>query len=118
MIKIDRNTDARIRCYKCGKEYAMDMMRMDPNGKSLVCRNCLERKTDQKQSFQSKQDETKTQKKEQTVMKEYFCKACKYNFTRANHLTIGTCPYCGSGSIVIKGSTAKIIADASKMKGD
>jgi len=96
----------------------MDVMRTDPNGKNIVCRNCLERKIYHKQLSQSKANEAKIQVKEESAMKEYFCKACKYNFSRAKHLTINTCPYCGSGSVMTKGSTAKIIADASKMKGD
>ncbi len=114
MIKIDRNTDVKIKCYKCGNQYSMDMMRMDPNGKNLVCRSCLERKNVQKE--QPKADAAS--QKQETIMKEYFCKACKYNFSRAKHLSISTCPYCGSGSIISKGSTVRIIADASKMKGD
>ena len=88
----------------------MDMMRMDPNGKNLVCRTCLERKTTQNQA---------NPKQEESPFKEYFCKACKYNFKRAKHIAVGNCPYCGaSGSIMHKGSTAKIISDAAKMKGD
>ena len=52
-------------------------------------------------------------------MKEYFCKECKYSFKRAKHLVVSACPYCGSsGSIAVKGSAARIIADAAKMKGD
>ena len=90
-------------------------MRMNPNGKNLVCRNCLERKPVQKQEIKT---ETKSQKQE-TTLKEYFCKACKYNFKRAKRLVIGTCPYCGAaGSVMSKGSTARIMADASRMKGD
>ena len=111
MIIIERNTDVRIKCFKCGKEYSMDMMRMDPNGKNLVCRACLERKPAQGQV----KSEPKAQEQ---AMKEYFCKSCKYNFSRAKHLTVSTCPYCGSGSVILKGSTSRIIADASKMKGD
>ncbi len=115
MILIERNTDARIKCYKCGNEYAMSMMRMDPNGKNLACRNCLERKPFQKQDVKT---ETKSQKQE-TTMKEYFCKACRYNFSRAKRLALSSCPYCGaSGSLMAKGSTAKIMADSFKMKGD
>lgn len=116
MSKIERNTDVRIKCYKCGNEHSMNMMRMDSNGKNLVCRNCLERKSIQKQE-QSK-DAVKPQKQPEPSTKEYFCKGCKYSFTRAKHLTIRTCPYCDSGSLMVKGSTAKIIADAAKMKGD
>ena len=93
----------------------MGMMRMDPNGKNLACRNCLERKPVQKQEAKTVQNI----KAQQEVMKEYFCKACKYNFKRAKHLVISTCPYCNSsGSVISKGSTARIIADAAKMKGD
>ena len=91
------------------------MMRMDPNGKSLVCRNCLERKSIQKQELKTG-TESKIQKQEQPI-KEYFCKSCKYNFKRAKHLAITTCPYCGSGPIMGKGSTARIMADVFKMKG-
>ena len=98
----------------------MDMMRMDPNGKSLVCRNCLERKPQQKETSQAKvATESKAQKQEEQGIKEYFCKECKYNFSRAKHIIVSTCPYCGSsGKIMNKGSTARIIADASKMKED
>lgn len=117
MIIIDRSTDVKIKCYKCGNEYIMDMMRIDPNGKNLACRNCLERKPVQKQEQTKTILETKTQK--ESTMKDYFCKECKYNFSRAKHLTISTCPYCGAfGSLMVKGSTARIIADASKMKED
>lgn len=118
MVSIDRNTDIKIKCYKCGNEYSMDMMRIDSNGKNLVCRNCLERKQVQKQE-QLKTESAKVQKQQETSIKEYFCKECKYNFSRAKHLRVSTCPYCGaSGSIMVKGSTARIIADAAKMKGD
>ena len=119
MIPIERNTDAEIKCYKCGNEYGMSMMRMDPNGRNLVCRNCLERKPTQKTVTTVKStSEAKPQKQEDSPMKEYFCKACKYNFKRAKHLVISTCPYCDSGNVATKGSTARIMADAFKMKGD
>ncbi len=93
----------------------MDMMRIGPGSKNMVCRECLERKSAQKQETISVQ-QGKPSKEEH--MKEYFCKECKYNFKRAKHLAISACPYCGSsGSIMIKGSTARIMADAAKMKG-
>ena len=115
MIKIDKNSEIKIKCHKCGNEYSMGMMRMDSNGKSLVCRNCLERKPVQRQNVNA---EAKSQKQEHSI-KEYFCRECRYSFKRAKHLIISTCPYCGSsGSIMVKGSTAKIMADAFKMKGD
>ena len=95
----------------------MDMMRIGPDSKNLVCRNCLERKT--AQSKDGKKIAASKEQAQEPSMKEYFCKACRYNFKRAKHLSIPTCPYCGaSGSIMVKGSTAKIIADASKMKED
>lgn len=91
---------------------------MDPKSSNLICRNCLERKSIQKQESGIKSEQPKAQKQEEP-MKEYFCKACKYNFKRAKHLVISACPYCGSsGSINTKGSTARIMADAFKMKGD
>lgn len=95
----------------------MAVMRIDPKSNNLTCKNCLERKTVQKQ--ETKVTEIKTIKQEEPAFKEYFCKSCKYSFKRAKHLSISTCPYCGSsGSIMVKGSTARIIADASKMKDD
>ena len=98
----------------------MAMMRMDPNGKNLACRNCLERKPVQKQENQNDDAKTrKPSKQEESPMKEYFCKECKYNFKRAKHIIVSTCPYCGSsGTVVTKGSTARIMADAFKMKGN
>jgi DNA-directed RNA polymerase subunit RPC12/RpoP len=96
----------------------MTMMRIGPDGKNLICRNCLERKPIQKQE-QTKVESTKIKRQEEPAFKEYFCKECKYNFKRAKHISMSTCPYCGaSGKLMIKGSTAKIIADASKMKED
>ena len=90
-------------------------MRIDPNSNNLACRSCLERKPAQKQG--QKIASEKVEKNES--FKEYFCKQCKYNFKRAAHIGISTCPYCGaSGSVMIKGSTERIIADASKMKDD
>ena len=116
---IEKNTDVKIKCYKCGNEQVMGMMRMDANGRNLVCRNCLDRKVSSspKAAETIKSAESKPQKQEEP-MKEYFCKGCKYNFKRARHLVISTCPYCGSGNINVKGSTARIMADAFKMKGD
>ncbi len=95
----------------------MTMMRIASDKMNLICRNCLERKP-QKQE-QTKVESTKVKKQEEHIFKDYFCKKCKYNFKRAKHISISTCPYCGaSGKLMIKGSTAKIIADASKMKED
>ena len=93
----------------------MAMMRIGPDNKNLMCRNCIERKPVQKTEAEA----FKAPQKEEPAMKEYFCRECKYNFKRAKHLSITTCPYCdSSGSIAVKGSTARIIADAAKMKGD
>ena len=119
MIFIEKNTDVKIKCYACGNQYTMDMMRMHPNGKNLACRNCLERKPSRKQEAKAPESKTqKSPKQEESPMKEYFCKECRYNFKRAKHLAISTCPYCGSGNLMTKGSTARIIADAAKMKGE
>ena len=110
-----KNTDVKIKCHKCGNEYAMDMIRIGQDGRNLVCRSCLERKIVQKQGIAS---EAKIQKQQEQT-KEYFCKECRYSFKRAKHIVVSTCPYCSSsGSLMTKGSTAKIIADASKMKED
>ena len=93
------------------------MMRMAPDGKNLMCRNCLERKPVQKQEAANPAG-TKVKKQEMPDFKEYFCKSCKYSFKRAKHLAISACPYCDSNSLMVKGSAARIIADAAKMKGD
>ncbi|MBI1936222.1 hypothetical protein HYS31_07320 [Candidatus Woesearchaeota archaeon] len=114
MIIIEKNTDIKIKCYKCGNEYLMDIMRIDKNGRNLVCRNCLERKPAQKQQLAAQS----AAKKQEEGIKEHFCKKCKYSFKRAKHLGVKTCPYCGSKSLMIKGSAARIIADAAKIKGD
>ena len=92
------------------------MMRINPNGSNLICRNCLERKPVQKQ--EQTVQEAKAPKQE-PAFKEYFCKECKYSFKRARNLTVSACPYCGSsGKLMIKGSASRILADAAKMKGD
>lgn len=119
MIKIEKNTDAKIKCFKCGNEYLMDMMRMDTNRKNLVCRGCLERKPMGHAQPKAAAEIKAQSQQQESPMKEYFCKSCKYAFKRARHLAITTCPYCdSSGSVMVKGSTAKIMADAFKMNGD
>lgn len=92
---------------------------MDPNGKNLACKSCLERRPVQGQSPQAKSIfEDKAAKPESKEQKEYFCKECRYSFKRAKHLVITSCPYCNSsGGIVTKGSTARILSDVAKMKG-
>ena len=118
-MQIEKNTDMKIKCHTCGNEYPMDMMRMHPDGRHLACRSCLERKPVHKESKAASEPKAqKSLKKEESPMKEYFCKACKYNFKRARHLVVSTCPYCGSANLNSKGSTARIIADAFRMKGD
>ena len=95
----------------------MDMMRMASDRMNMVCRNCLERKPANQKREAVQEIKPKMEVKINQETKEYFCKECKYSFSRAKHLVISTCPYCGnSGSLMQKGSTAKIIADASKMK--
>lgn len=91
------------------------MMRISSDVKNLVCRSCLERKPLQKgqTAVENKQQERKS------ASKDYFCKECKYNFKRARHLAVSACPYCSaSGSLTVKGSTARIMADAFRIKGD
>src|SRR3989338_138025 len=101
VITIERNTDVSIKCFKCGNSYTMDQMRMDPKSPNLTCRNCLERKTPVKSAPMPKDpyaplDAPSKKSSEKT---SYFCKACRYNFTRAAHIPISTCPYCSaSGS--------------------
>lgn len=88
---------------------------MAPDRKNLMCRNCIERRPVQKQEAIA---ENNRKKAEVPSFKEYFCKSCKYSFKRAKHLAINSCPYCDSGSLMIKGSVARIMADVAKMKGD
>ena len=115
---MEKNTDFRIKCYKCGNEHPMGMMRIDPNGKNLVCRPCLERKVKPNNPAKGELKSQKPVKVEESPTKEYFCKECKYNFKRAKHLAVSTCPYCGSGNVNVKGSTARIMSEAFRMKGD
>jgi DNA-directed RNA polymerase subunit RPC12/RpoP len=121
-----RNDDVQIRCFKCGNEYTMSMMRMHSDGKNLVCKSCLDRKP----ASQMKEPSTLPVSAKPTMKMEskpkpqvfdsteYFCKDCRYSFKRASHLVIKVCPYCGSsGGVQEKGSTDRIIADAARMKG-
>ncbi len=125
VIPIDRNTDVRIKCFKCGGSYSMDQMRMDPNGKNLSCRNCLERKAPQKSpseigiAGQSSQAGSSPSLQKSTEKVQYFCKACKYSFTRAAHIRIDSCPYCSNaGGIVRKGSATSLVKEIEDMEGD
>jgi DNA-directed RNA polymerase subunit RPC12/RpoP len=112
VITIERNTDVAIKCYKCGNSYTMDMMRMDPNGKHLACKFCLERRIAPKSAIvqPSKSSAPKGEKM------SYFCKACRYSFSRASHIQVNACPYCGvEGSVVSKGSASSLIKEVDDM---
>ena len=113
MISIERNTDVMIKCYKCGDSFTMDKMRVDPgSNNNLACRNCIERK--QPSVFEKpssapflrnvpSSSALTWQKGPASEGKvKYFCKDCKYRFSRAFHLSVRTCPYCGSAGIVEK----------------
>ena len=94
---------------------------MDPKSPNLTCRNCLERKTPVKSAPMPKDpyaplDAPSKKSSEKT---SYFCKACRYNFTRAAHIPISTCPYCSaSGSVVSKGTASSMIKEVDDMMDD
>ena len=112
---IDKNTDVTIKCFKCGNQFLMDSMRMDVDGRNLVCRYCLDRRPVPMNEVKILPQRPKPGKEERMI--EYFCKDCRYNFKRAEKIVVEKCPYCGhASSIMQKGSTDKIIADAAKMK--
>ena len=120
-----RNDDVQIKCFKCGNEYSMSMMRMDPTTKvNLVCKSCLDRKPvshmKDSSAVSSKPAIQKTESKPKAQVQDtidYFCKECRYSFKRAAHLHVKVCPYCSSSNGVMeKGSTDRIIADAANMK--
>lgn len=124
VIPIERNTDVRIKCYKCGGEYTMDMMRMDPKSARLSCRNCLERKMpapageDMGNAPIGQRLKPSAPEKGQDKT-SYFCKACRYSFTRAPHITVADCPYCGqSGMLTKKGSASSLVREIEDMAGD
>ena len=129
MRHIERNTDVKIKFFKCGTQFTMDQMRMDPNGKNLICRNCLERKVPSRglddDSLSSRpfkanpQGLPKSSDAKSSDKIQYFCKACKYNFTRAAHIPVNSCPYCSNtGGIVKKGSSKSIVREVEDMMGD
>ncbi len=104
----------------------MDQMRMDTNGKNLVCRNCLERKNPAKQAPLDEEDyitlksgnsrSVSPAAKKQSDKVSYFCKACKYSFSRAAHIEISTCPYCSqSGMLTKKGTAASMVKEIEDM---
>lgn len=99
----------------------MDQMRMDPKSPHLTCKNCLERKIPVKSS-PTKQDpyahlDAPSKKSSEKI--SYFCKACRYSFTRAAHIPISSCPYCSAaGSVVAKGSASSMIKEVDDMMDD
>ncbi len=124
MIPIERNTDVRIKCYQCGGEFTMDQMRMGPTGKNLVCKNCLERKSPSTArpadgSPLKAASQQPSSGKKASDKASYFCKACRYSFTRAPHIEVSDCPYCGqSGTITKKSSATSLVHKVEEMAGD
>ncbi len=122
MITIERNTDVTIKCFKCGGSFTMDQMRMDPKSPNLACKNCLERKPMGKQAAAPKKDpyaEIDAPGKKSSEKVSYFCKACRYSFTRAAHIPVSSCPYCSAaGSVVSKGSASSMIKEVDDMLDD
>ncbi len=113
----------KIRCYKCGNEYVMAELKMDPNRKNnLVCVYCLGLK--QKPAMQKKEQKTepiKTQKKSASAQQtpkliSYWCTACKYAFKRKEGIEVESCPYCSKeGTIMVKKDSASLIKESSDM---
>ena len=82
------NRNILVKCYKCGDKYTTDQMRHDPNKPgTLVCKNCLSKK-----SIKTTTEDLKS-KKEETI--RYYCVKCNYKFTRKKGAEVLACPYCG-----------------------
>lgn len=103
----------------------MAEMRMDPKSPNLTCKNCLDRKVPPaKASSQPNQKkdqyaEISLPSKKPSEKISYFCKSCRYSFTRAGHISISSCPYCGmAGSVVSKGSANSMIQEVDDMLDD
>jgi DNA-directed RNA polymerase subunit RPC12/RpoP len=105
----------------------MSEMRMDPKSPNLACKNCLDRKTPVSKSpsassLAPKKDpyaDIDAPSKKSSEKISYFCKSCRYSFTRAGHISVSACPYCGmQGSVVSKGSASSMIKEVDDMMDD
>lgn len=102
-----------MKCYKCGHSYTVDQMRYGPDGKTLMCINCIERRhVEPIQVVEHKKEVPKKAEKAKEGMTKYRCTSCNYKFSRASHLNVTKCPYCSKPTIEQDGGIQSLIDHA------
>lgn len=89
-----------MKCYKCGHSYHIDEMRYGPDGRTLMCINCIERRP--VNPIKIVEPGKKAPKKIDTLKEDlvdYRCTSCNYKFRRAARLHVTRCPYCSEESV-------------------
>ncbi len=102
-----------MKCYKCGHSYTVDEMRYGPDGKTLMCINCIERRhVEPIRVVEHKKELPKKAAKSKEGMRIYRCTSCNYKFSRAAHLNITRCPYCSKQTVEPDGGIQSLIDHA------
>ena len=105
-------------CKRCKKEVSHEDIRLDKDGKTIICKDCNEAK---KEAVKSKIEtysaldkleiepvENELEKEKPDVKQEpgaeryivYHCKDCNYKFSRKMSTNFNlVCPYCGKQSV-------------------
>jgi DNA-directed RNA polymerase subunit RPC12/RpoP len=98
-------------CRRCGKKQLSANMRLSPDGKGMVCRECLGQdmqahiKAPKKPIFTPDAPQKKQQSSKEEMIK-YRCQSCNYAFERRKGVKMAKCPYCGKASLILESRLA------------
>ena len=94
-----------VKCFDCNKIYTVKDIRYGPDGKTLLCKDCL-----QKRQAKAAKTAAPAPAKGKTLV-GYVCSRCHYRFTRGPEIEVRTCPYCSRDSVQRQKNTASMLND-------
>jgi len=91
-------------CRRCGKKQLSANMRLSPDGKGMICKECLAKepgtvRTGSRKVF-TPEEPAQRKPASKEPMARYRCQSCNYSFERKKSAKIEKCPYCGKGALV------------------
>lgn len=90
--------DMRRECKRCGIRQEPGQMRIHPNGKDFLCKDCAALQDPKAKNLEKAKLPKRahfSDEKDEPIVK-YYCRKCKYKFKRKKGITMKACPYCGS----------------------
>ncbi|MBI2144139.1 hypothetical protein HYU17_03235 [Candidatus Woesearchaeota archaeon] len=121
-----------LTCGNCGTRTQMNAMRYNLAGSKLICQNCVDKErsgikpgTTQPSALRLQKEQMMAKSKGQEAALRatadsgtvnYYCRACRFKFSRKKDVEISSCPYCGRQSVNVayEGKAQDLIEDVGK----